>query len=1495
MNNNLIYGIIIVILLYCIYYITSCNKDGFQVSSQRSKEEEIEIELEMEIQELEREIQEKQEKQEKQKISASRELRDDSEYCNYDILNDQNCVENDIDRIDNVYSLNECKEHCDENSNCRAFSWNRESDMTNTCWLKSECNNLKNNKGVDTAKYIGGGILKQDNVKKGMNLDDESAKEPPDLIWVNDLKFYNPTRCETIDDYSIKHIRTVHYRNSYDFNPIANLPVSIDSTSYWAPPAYSREWVEFLLRKNVKVSIGITVLAIDEEIWETKWQLEQLLKDIKRWSTEPEQIQKNIYCINFGNEPMHQLTTEKVIEALKYAQNLKKREPLLKEIPFSSVITYQAYFGGGADIIEFGRDWDDSTSIDKYKLSDFGNKVIRYIDILSLNAYSFYNCAMLAYSKGEGYNCYDPNQGHLPLNQRTLLHDVVGFNNNFSNINHDYLGVNVIFGITLLHHLIESEMEKDNGVNIDLKKTSITETGWAREFKDWEAVDPYANEINAKFFYDSFMKFDERETTITLGDGTTYTTNTPNVIHYFSFNDSYDFEPSTQSLSFQYFGLDNLLLTDTQLQQKNNTTNILDKIENLSRGKQGENTEIDNNKNLQDQIKNMNRTLNCYQETIQDMEEWTAGNPPDTPTLLNKLALCPNVNLSNLTVNNNVCTFKSIRSLSDGMDISNEIYDYGKIYDTSHPYYKRATGQKEYIREFGEIIYDTNRNANPTGNLYYQGSNKNQLTDYKYMCDEVSIDGIDINELKISPNCEEISDPCYIIQNNSDLLSDKTDKFYKGKCIKSKDICNILGGDDCSKNPYCEIKDSEITGNYKCHDNTIKKMEIYSTKNEEVTEFITRATEKCKLYCKDDPDCNIYNLDTKLSEESTEYKSISCEFKDTCDYIEKDTTYNSGEIYSCGSKMFQCEGTISNNNCSNIKSSYECNSSYYANDTDSKSYQCKWGKNSSINKWECKKEETECISDRKLVNNLSHSADSILIQSNIRYKLSSMNEKENIRYNDFPSQYLDLNQIDYEKSYLVFTEDIYECLQETDIREEKEIDGLESGSKIKKIISDNGNVHIKIENILDYSLSYDSNIIDTDTTQGQKEWWKHGFPWLFDGEKSNWHINPGIPVFLWIEIPKKTQINVSDINAKCKDIEIDEECNNSYKLSNINSENDQNEVTVSKGDYIYDCYYAGLREGCKQSIKNSNLYKQNECPIYHSSNLKDSDDGKLCLDGDDDINDREICENTYFTTDNYNYNCKWSYDNKCLAKDCKRCNGTDNVPKNLPELSCRITDMSQESQQESPQESCDGYNTLENTNCNGNDIDEISNVSTYGECCNQCNSNQECNAFTWNRYSDKSCLLKNSCADMSSDDNVSSGINVSTDCANRINCNNHGVGYRDNIKGNCACLCDSKWTGVNCDNEAKYICSNSKCVKSDSIFAKELKICQTDCKVKPDILYCGGSGPGPNSSPSDCNSNREDVYCIWDNPKECPTGYNPIEYEDSGCNFNTTVRACQKN
>lgn len=635
---------------------------------------------------------------------------------------------------------------------------------------------------------------------KGINCDDVSADNPPDMVWLNNQKWFSENNIPGQNDNKINYVRTVHYRNSYDFNPLSNLFINKDPDSYWSPPKYSREWVEFLLRNNIKVSIGITVTPIDVEIWETKWQLNQLVNDIKRWSSEPEQINKNIICINIGNEPAHQESWKTVLHGLEYAQNLKKSEPLLKNIPISYVENWYELFD---NIVLW---MQEGTKMIDYKFKENALKSFELIDTLSLNIYPYYSCVTAQYVSE--YKC-----------TRDNIFDHILYNSS-GDIDKNYQLYSPIYAlITLKYHIKELMKIPNSRIKIDLDKTNIAETGWPYQEDGFEFIQPMVNKEIYKRVYDDIISFNKEEMSMNI-DGVQYTDKTPYVIHFFTINDATDYDKKSNTIIQQHFGA-NVLLSDSDKKLLDNNKKLIEKINKLSRSSDGINTEIYNNKSLQDQLKNTNKALKCYQDNIMDLQynaNRGGSKAPTVKTMIDALSMCPQVNYSSANdVTSSVCNIRNHKATGDGDggNIKNNIYNYE--YDTSSDIYKRKTGQ--FSKQDGNLKWLENK---ITDIDYYYGSD-NMSTKNEYLCNNLDMDVSLLNK------CNNINEKCYTTDVNkiNSIISDgKNNKIYEGTCKFKSDTCGYLPNEsDCNGHDNCEWNSTNMTCNQiknKCKGNIIK-------------------------------------------------------------------------------------------------------------------------------------------------------------------------------------------------------------------------------------------------------------------------------------------------------------------------------------------------------------------------------------------------------------------------------------------------------------------------------------------------------------------------------------------------------------------------------------------------------------------------------------------------------------------------------------------------
>ena len=858
---------IVIFLLYhlvnsCGYCNNSQNKENFSISSQNKHNKDRRQRLENEITELENEITELKNTELKNKKTSEYIWDNNKEGCK--IWSDpKSCIKNDnycVDLSSRYCPLNRNSKPAFNEDNCESsgdYVWcgkKKSIDIPCTdiddcsgngtasgfrdncncscnsgytgskCETKSiniPCTDIDDCSGNGTAKgfkdncncscnpgYTGSKCeIKDENIcndeklfiNKGINCDDVSSDNPPDMVWLNNQKWYN--KCiPGQKDNKINYVRTVHYRNSYDFNPISNLFITKDSSSYWSPPKYSREWVEFLLRNNIKVTIGITVLSIDNEIWETKWQLNQLVDDIKRWNLEPEKINKNIVCINIGNEPNHQDTWKNVLLGLEYAQNLKKAEPLLKDIPISFVENWYELFDN------YGFE-DHSYPMIDYKFHKHALKSFELIDTLSLNIYPYYACVSGHFSPTR-YKCN-------PYN----IFDFILYNSS-GNIDKNYQLYSPIYSLIVMKYHIKELMKNNQKIKIDLDKTIISETGWPYDETDDTSsfMKDMTNKEIYKRVYDDIISFNKEKISMNI-DGKLYEYKSPNIIHYFTINNATDYDKKTDKVIQQHFGA-NVLLSDSDKKLLDNNKNLIEKINKLSRGNHGINTEIYNNKSLQDQLKNTNKALKCFQDNIMDLQNKKDISKPNAYTLISntidKLSMCPQVNYSDADdINSSVCNIKNLNATGNINTITNRIYNYE--YDTLDDIYKRKTGQTD---DDSNLQYIKNK-YNNIKEYYYE---PDMSTKNEYLCNELNIE----SELN---TCNRVDDICYTTNPNkiNSIISDgKNSKIYKGICKFKSDTCSM--NKDESK---CNIQDN---CNWNIDNNTCNQIKNQCKGNEIKTE-----------------------------------------------------------------------------------------------------------------------------------------------------------------------------------------------------------------------------------------------------------------------------------------------------------------------------------------------------------------------------------------------------------------------------------------------------------------------------------------------------------------------------------------------------------------------------------------------------------------------------------------------------------------------------------
>lgn len=807
-----------VIILFIIFIILCyCNnfqiKENFSISFTKDNKDKRH-KLENEITELENEITKLKNKKKSEYIWDN-----NKEECKK-WSDPISCINN------NNYCVDMSSRYCPLNRNSEpAFNENNCESSGNYVWCGKKksidipCTDIDDCSGNGTATgfkdncncscnpgYTGSKCeIKDENIcndeklfiNKGINCDDVSSDNPPDMVWLNNQKWYN--KCiPGQKDNKINYVRTVHYRNSYDFNPVSNLFLNKDSSSYWSPPKYSREWVEFLLRNNIKVTIGITVLSIDNEIWETKWQLNQLVDDIKRWNLEPEKINKNIVCINIGNEPNHQDTWENVLRGLEYAQNLKKTEPLLKDIPISYVENWYELFD------KYG--WEDhSYPMIDYKFHKHALKSFELIDALSINVYPYYSCISGHYSPSK-YKC-----------NRDNIFDHILYNSS-GIIDKNYQLYSPIYGLIVMKYHIKELMKNNPKITIDLDKTIITETGWPySEIEDsLSFMKDMTNKEIYKRVYDDIISFNKEEMSMNI-DGVQYKYKTPYVIHFFTINDASDYDKQKDKVIHQHFGA-NVLLSDSDKKLLDNNKNLIEKINKVSRGSDGINTEIYNNKSLQDQLRNTNKALKCFQDNIIDLQNNKDINKPNAYTLISntidKLSMCPQVNYSDADdINSSVCNIKNLDATGNINTITNRIYNYE--YDTLDDTYKRKTGQTDYKSNLKFI-------NNKFNNIKSYYSEDSMSTKNEYLCNELNIE----SELN---TCNKVDDICYTTNPNkiNSIISDgKNSKIYKGICKFKSDTCSMNKDESkCNNQDNCKWNADNNTCNQiknQCKGNEIK-------------------------------------------------------------------------------------------------------------------------------------------------------------------------------------------------------------------------------------------------------------------------------------------------------------------------------------------------------------------------------------------------------------------------------------------------------------------------------------------------------------------------------------------------------------------------------------------------------------------------------------------------------------------------------------------------
>ena len=712
--------------------------------------------------------------------------------------------------------------------------------------IKSQSDYNPITSGIDCAK-------RPLHIHKGINADDILTENPPDMVWLNNERWYS--KCISgQDNNKITHVRTIHYRNKYDFNPIQGLYMSSDSKRYWAPPAYSREWVEFLLKNNIKVTIGISVLKPDTELWETKWQLNQLVKDIKRWNSQPEQINKNIVCINIGNEPSHQETWTSVIKGLAYAQSLKKIEPLLKDIPISFVESVYSLYAN------YDNFWSGTPSttplIKEYKFKNEFLLAAKHIDSMSINLYPFYEC-MMNKLDGRYEKCTEDN-----------IYDFVLFNNSQDMVpppspDNFFYTFAPQYSLTVVNYTIEQLNQNNYDINIDLSKTNITETGWSYDGPDISEPEP--NKYIYKTIYNDIVSYNDEEITW-VQNGETYTSATPYIIHFFTINDAYDFEPSTNTLMLQHFGADNVLLTDTERNDINKQKDMIMRMDKLSRGEDGINTEIYNNKSLQDQLRNMNKSIKCYQDNIMDLQKKGDKSGVNGKEIVDALSMCPEVNQSNSEdINKSICNLNNLESSGGRNQIANDIYNYGG--DVNHPLYKRKTGQVDKEQHPNlKWIYNDPKVSYKTLDWYYGNLTKgggvggNLSVKNDYLCK----DHLSQDQIKNLNTCEKEYNTCFTTKPDSinDLVNDgKYSKVYSGVCLRSRDTCS-------------SIKDKGVCNNGERENENCKYNDKERVCEEKIKLCNGVLTTRAASEIKKDYDCNNSYLYDPESQKFNQYKFI---------------------------------------------------------------------------------------------------------------------------------------------------------------------------------------------------------------------------------------------------------------------------------------------------------------------------------------------------------------------------------------------------------------------------------------------------------------------------------------------------------------------------------------------------------------------------------------------------------------------------------------------